>query len=176
MKALLLSILCLIGSFTSHAAEDAAVQVAREHLKSLVTANAESLKKSYAPEVVLMPGHEFLKPDYGLANDEERKVAVKVTCDALIAEIVKKAAGRPGPPQEKLDAMLSALRFEALEAKEGDLALEASDEVATPDGKLHFTIRNEDTVLKVVQPKGDFGLLHLRKADDRWVIVSEYLD
>jgi hypothetical protein len=176
MKAVLLSILCLLGASSIRAAEEESVQAARAHVKNIMSADSEGLKKSYALEVVLMPGHEFLKPDYGLANDEERKDAVKVTNIALIAAILKKTADRPMPQQEKLDALLGALRFELVAAKEGDLVLEPSDEVATPDGKLHFTIRKDDVVLKMVPPKGDFAVLHLRKSDDRWMVVSEYLD
>jgi hypothetical protein len=176
MKALLLSILCLLGTFTSHAAEEASVQAARAHVKNLMSADPEGLKKSYAPEVVLMPGHEFLKPEYGLADAEKRKDAVTVANEALIAAIMKKTAGRPMPPQEKLEALLGGLRFETVEAKEGDLVLDPSDEVATPDGKLHFTIRKDDVVLKMAPPKGDFALLHLRKTNEQWLVVSEYLD
>jgi hypothetical protein len=177
MKVLLLSLLLgLSGIFTAHAAEMEAVQAAKVHLKNILTNNAAGLQKSYAKEVTLMPGHEFTKPEYGLANDKARKEAVTVTREALVDAIAKKLMGRPKPPEEKLDAKLGSVQFEALESNEGDFAVDAADEAATSDGKFHFKITKNDVVLKVSPPNEDFAMLHLRKVDERWVIVSEYLD
>jgi len=179
MKTLLLTAQFLLTTLSCMAAGDEAVQAAKAHVGFLFAADFEHLGETYAKDVLLMPGHEFLKPQYGIAQDMERKLATSVESKRLIEVLKKKLDGRPKPAQDRVNARFARLKFESLPVAEGDFATEPTDNVATPDGKLHFTLVKGDVVLKVSPPKGDFGdflLLHLRSTNGKWQVVSEYLD
>ena len=174
MKTLPLLALVLLAPLCH--ADDAAIAIAKDHLKSTLTRDFKVLGKTYAPKVTLMPGHEFLKPEYGLAEAGDRSKAVELKRGKLIAAMKKDVAGQPARPLERVEEKLKTLRYEPLEIAEGDFATAPSDSVKTPDGKLHFAIKKGDVLLKVSPPRGDFVLLHLRKGDGGWQVVSEYLD
>ena len=168
---LTLAVLCQVGH-----ADKGAIEVAKTHLDSNLKWNFKKLSETYAPKVTLMPGHEFLKEEYGLAGAGGRDKGGEIDRDKLIAAMKKASADRRERPQERIDKLLKSLTYEVIETKEGDFATEASDPVGTPDGKLHFAIKKGDVLLKVAPPKGDFLLFHLRKKDGAWSVVSEYLD
>lgn len=176
MKTLLLAIPFFLSTLTCISAGEEATQAAKAHLGFLFSADFERLGETYARDVLLMPGHEFLKPEYGMAEDVGRRLAVKVESRTLIAAMRKKFEGKPKPAPERVNARLSVLKFETLEAAEGEYVIEPADDVATPDGKLHFPMVKGDRLLKVSPPKGDFLLLQLRAIDGKWQVVSEYLD
>ena len=134
------------------------------------------LAATYAPKVTLMPGHEFLKAEYGMAGDGARTAGAEVERDKLIAAMEKAAEGKPASPAERVDSLLEKMKFEVIGTKEGNFGIAPSDPVGTPDGKLHFEVKKGDVLLKVSPPKGDFLLLQLRQTDGIWRIVSEYLD
>ncbi|MGI9244009.1 MAG: hypothetical protein ACR2RV_24645 [Verrucomicrobiales bacterium] len=174
MKILLtftLAILCQIGH-----ADEGAIDVAKTHLDSNLKGDYKKLTKTYAPKINLMAGHEFLKEEYGLAGAGGRAKGGEVERGKLIEAMTKASADRPERPQERVEKMLKSLRYEVIEVQKGDFVTEASDPVGTPDGKLHFSIKKGDVLLKVSPPKGDFLLLHLRKKAGEWSVVSEYLD
>ncbi len=176
MKALLLlSLLFFSGTLASRADEEESVKACRAHLKNIFTGNAEALEKSFAAEVTLMPGDEFLDPDYGFAKDKDRKESAKVTGKALTQALLKKVDSEGKPPQEEMDKLFATLKFEPLEVKEGDFPVEPSEKVETPDGKLHFKVVKDDVIFKVGPPEEKTVLLHLRKVDGHWVVVSEFL-
>ena len=61
----------------------------------------------------------------------------------------------------------------------GSRASRKHDLVKTPDGKLHFMIKDGDILFKVgpAKPrKGDFLLFQLRPLGGSWKVVAEYLD
>lgn len=176
MKTLLLSIQILCAALPCVSANDAATPAAKAHLKHLFSGDTVELAKSYAGEVLLMPGHEFLKPEYGIATDAQRKKATQVKNTVLVAAIGKKIGGRPSPPVEKINEKLDALTFTTLDASAGDFTTEPTDSVATADGKLHFAVVKGDRIIKIAPPKGDFLLLQLRPIGDKWQVVAEYLD
>jgi hypothetical protein len=72
--------------------------------------------------------------------------------------------------------VLETLKYEVLKVKAGKVQVDPTDPVGTPDGKLHFEVKEGDVLLKVSPPKGDFLYLHLRKVNGTWLIVSEYID
>lgn len=183
-KLLILVTYLIGGHFLSAASNDSAaggntpsaIKSGKEHVRHVLSADLDGLKNTMAPMVTLMPGHEFLKPEYGFAKDPKRSVAAKVERKKLIEIFSKKMKGRAQPPKEKIDGKMKVLKFENLPIVVGDFATDPSDGVATPDGKLHFQTREGDVVLKVSPPKGDFLLLHLRLVDGKWRVVSQYLD
>jgi hypothetical protein len=175
MKMLLLIILKLTVAVCPAFGNEAAVATAKLHLKATLTGDAASLGNSYAAEVRLMPGHEFLKPSHGFTTDAQRKTATVVASDKLIAAIKRETEAQPRKP-ERIEAMLKSITLASLEVREGDFAVAPSDPVNTEDGKLHFQIVKGDLLLKVSPPKGDFFLLQMRSVDGKWRVVAEYLD
>jgi hypothetical protein len=175
MMKTLLSLSLLLLAQLCHA-DEAAVNTARIHLSSYLKGDHTKLSETYAPKVALMPGHEFLKEEYGLNESGDRAKGAEVERDKLIAAMVKVSADRPARLPERIDEMLETLSYEPIKIEEGDFVTDSSDPVGTPDGKLHFSIKNGDVLLKVSPPKGDYLLLHLREKDGKWRVVSEYLD
>lgn len=155
---------------------DEPVDAAKLHIGSILNADFSKLEGSYASQVTLMPGHEFLKPKYKLTESEGRKEATKVDRKKLIDAMTKSIEGKPKRPADRITSLLESLKFEALKTTEGDFATESSDPVKTTDGKLHFKVEKSDVILKVAPPKGDFLLLQMRNIEGKWRIVAEYLD
>lgn len=172
----LFAILCFLTFAQFSLADEQGIATAESHLGNLLRGDIPELSKSYAAKVLLMPGHEFLKTDYGLAKDGDRAIGLEVDRGKLVATMKQAAAERRKRPAERINKFLATVRYEVLKTKVGDFATDAADPVGTPDGKLHFTIEKGDLLLKVAPPKGDFLYLHLRKLDDEWRVVSEYLD
>jgi len=172
----LLTILSFIAFVQFCSADEQAIATAKSHLSSNLKSDVEELNKSYSPKIMLMPGHEFLKEEYGLAEPGGRATGLEVERGNLLAAMKKAANGRPERRADRIEKLLATLRYQVIEAEAGDFITAPSDPVGTPDGKLHFAIKAGDVLIKVSPPKGDFILLHLRKHDGAWKIVSEYLD
>jgi hypothetical protein len=172
---LLLVILPYIALMQFSCANEQSIAGAKLHLSNILKTNFTALEKSYASSVTLMPGHEFLKQKHGLAKDGRSKELI-ANKKKLIVAMKTASASRPARPVERIDKLLKSLKYELIKTGEGDFITDASDPVGTADGKLHFLIKKDDVLLRVSPPKGDFILLHLRKIDGVWKVVSEYLD
>lgn len=137
---------------------------------------------SYAKTVKLMPGHEFLKPEYNIekAKAGGRNVAIELSAKELIDLNLAKAQAKKLPPKkERMLQIINSFTFSNLEIKPGNFAIKPSDPVATPDGKLHFEILKGDKLIKLAPPKGnDFILFQMRQDQPtgKWKIVAEYID
>jgi hypothetical protein len=168
----------LLSALTLSAAEESAtaIDAARSHLGAFLRADAEKLEASYAPQVTLMPGHEFLKPSYGLTEKEGRNEATRVERGKLVEAISDAAKEQPERPAGKISALIESLAFTVVETREDQAAIAPADPVGTADGKLRFDIKQGDVVVKAAPQKGDFILYHLRSENGAWHIVSEYLD
>lgn len=166
----------LAAAPTQAIADDEAAEAGTTHLDSLLNGDYAALAGTYADKVVLMPGHEFLKDEYGLAGPKGRDEAVAVERATLLEKMNAADAGRKQRTADERVALMKSLTFTVLEVAAGDFATEASDPVGTADGKLHFMIREGDVLLKVAPPKGDFLLFQLRQIGDGWRVVAEYLD
>jgi len=153
-----------------------AVEAARKHLRAFLACDPETLKATYAPKVELMPGHEFLKDQYALTAPGGRARGATVERDKFIAAMRKASANHPPRPAERIDEMLKTLTYDTLKTAAGRFVTDSTDPVGTQDGKLRFTIKKGDVLLKVSPPKGDFLLLHLRREEGTWSVVSEYID
>lgn len=171
----LITVSLLLFTQLCHADEDA-ITTAKAHLAHILKSDFENLSETYTAKIALMPGHEFLKAEHGLAAAGARATGAKVDRKKLIAAMKKASAERPARAVERIERMLESLKYESIGVKEGDVAIDPSDPVETADGKLHFTIKKGDVLLKVTPPKGDFLLLHLRKVDTAWKVASEYID
>ena len=156
--------------------DQAQIAVAKQHVYGIMKRDFDSLAETYDLAVLLMPGHEFLKPSYGFAEDENRSKAMIVDRNKLIEKMQEIAKSLPEVPTEKLEAVMKDLKFAKEDVSEKDAAVVPSDPVATPNGKLSFPFTKGDAVIKVSPPRGDSMLLHLRLTDGKWKVVSEYLD
>lgn len=154
----------------------APVAAAKRHLRAFLRGDAETLKTSYAANVQLLPGHEMLKDEYGLAEAGARATGATVARDKLAASIAEVMAKIGGFSEETLDQILETMKYEPLPVTKGEVVTDASDPVQTADGKLHFTTEPGDILLKIAPPEGDFFLLQLRKIDGEWAVMAEYID
>ena len=174
MKTLIKIILIFISPLCN--ADESSLESAKAHLEGNFGRDYRILHATYAPRVTLMPGHEFLKKEYGLSGEAGRAQSLEVKSAKLIAAMQKAEEGKPARPAERVAAMLETLKYEVINVDEGSVEVVPSDPVGTPDGKLHFQVKKGDILLKVSPPKGDFLILHLRKIEGTYRIVSEYLD
>ena len=154
---------------------DIAVQAAREHVRNFLEGDFNKMEKTYAKQIILMPGNELLKAKYGLAGANGEKEAITVDRTKLLGTM-KKSLPRPLIAANIVDKVFEAYRFEPLKTKVGDFATVPPDPVETPDGKLHFTIADGDVLFKVGPEKGDFMLFQFRQIEGKWQVVAEYLD
>ena len=169
MKTLTITITALLMLAGALLANDQAVDASKPHLDAVLRSDFKKLENTYASKVILMPGHEFLKTEYGLTAEPGRSKATEVERAKLIQAMTKAAEGRPVRPAAEIATLMESLEFEVLNAPVGDFV--------APDSKLQFTIKEGDVLVKAAQPKGgDFILLQLREEEGAWRVVAEYLD
>jgi len=149
---------------------------AQKHLRAFLTGDVKTLAKTYAPDVRLMPGHEMLKEEYGLAQAGARATGAAVARDKLVPAIGGVMTRTGGFSEETLDKLLKMMTYKPLKIKDGKVVTDSTDPVQTADGKLHFQTESGDVVLKIAPPEGDFLLLQLRQVDGAWMVVAEYID
>ena len=156
-----------------------AVRITKNHVRNLFQSKFDDLTPNYAPQVRLMPGHEFLKPEYDLTTNADALHEGATVNPAKLVAVMKKAFKEPIVEPEFLEKLLDLYDFEILDTKAGDFSTPPPDPVKTPDGKLHFMIREGDLLFKVgpAKPrKGDFLLFQMRPLEGSWKLVAEYLD
>ena len=105
---ILLSILTLITFVQFCSANEQAIASAKSHLSNNILNNSDGLTKSYAQRIMLMPGHEFLKEKYGLAEPGGRARGLEVARGDLLAAMKKAAEGRPVRPASAPGAAAAA--------------------------------------------------------------------
>ena len=171
-----ISILSIAKNVESTVIGVSAESSAKGYIKSFFFGDAEALSNTHSAKVYLMPGHEFLKEEYELAKEKDYNTGLEVSKEKLLAVMEKSFPKRKKMPEDKVLEMLNSLSFKVIETTAGDFATDPSDPVGTPDGKLHFQIKEGDALVKVSPPKGDFLLLHFRKEAEKWLVVSEYID
>jgi hypothetical protein len=128
----------------------------------------DTLESSLAEEIILLPGHEYLKKEYGINPSGDRDKQMKVSRGKLIDldQTVWKAL--PDAKKQKIADMLekSVYTFVA-----------ASGELTDAGGRLKLPTRSGDVVMKVQpKPTGDFLLYVLRRLDGQWKVVMDYTD
>ncbi len=153
-----------------------ATRVVQAHVRSLFEGRIEKMVRNYHHRLRLMPGHDMLRAGHGIVPVDARDEGRVVDSAQLIAALKKMFGDRPLVPPQHLEKLLKMYAFEILETKPGPFA---TDPVKTPDGKLHFMIKDGDILFKVgpAKPrKGDFLLFQLRPLEGSWKVVTEYLD
>jgi len=155
-----------------------ATEVAAGHVRSFMEGKFDKMTDSYAAKVRLMPGHEMLKAEYGLAGEGARTTGATVDRAKLLGASMKAFGGRPVVPPDVLEKLLTAFEFQVLGPGLGDHGVDSPDPVDTPDGKVHFIIKQGDVLLKFAPKngKGDFLLFQLRQVAGGWRVVAELLD
>ena len=169
------AVLCS-GSFAQTEETDkAAVSLAaKNHFRAVLAQDWVELEKNYADEILLMPGNELLKKKQG---DFDPSKPVKVKRSELLTLLRESFTGREPMAADRIDSLLNLFEYQILDANLGDYAIEPADPVKTADGKLHFTMKSGDYLVKAVPKKGgDFLLMQFRDSAEQWKIVAEYLD
>ncbi len=156
-----------------------AVRFMKNHVTKVFQSRFDDLARNYGPRIRLMPGHELLKPEHALIrNANARHEGATVDSADLIAAL-KRSFKEPIVEPELLGQVLDRYAFEILDTEAGDFSTPPADPVRTPDGKLHFMMREGDLLFKVgpAKPrKGDFLLFQIRSVKGSWKLVAEYLD
>lgn len=159
--------------------KDGAIHCMKNHVRKLFQSRFDDLARNYGPQVRLMPGHDLLKPEYALTRNANALHEGATVDSAELIAAMKMAFKKPIVEPEFLEKLLKLYDFEILDAKTGDFSTPPADPVKTPDGKLHFMIREGDLLFKVgpAKPrKGDFLLFQMRPVKGSWKLVAEYLD
>ena len=156
-----------------------AVHITKNHVRNLFQSRFDDLARNYGPQVRLMPGHDLLKPEYALTRNANALHEGATVDSAELIAAMKRAFKKPIVEPEFLGQVLNRYAFEILDTEAGDFSTPPADPVKTPDGKLHFMIREGDLLFKVgpAKPrKGDFLLFQMRPVKGSWKLVAEYLD
>ena len=169
------AVLCS-GSFaqTAETEKEAVALAAQDHFRAVLAQDWVELEKDYADEILLMPGNELLKKKQG---DFDASQPVNVERSELLTLLRASFKGREPMDADRIASLLNLYDYQILDTHVGDYAIEPGDPVETADGKLHFTIKPGDYLVKAVPKKGgDFLLMQFRDSAEQWKIVAEYLD
>ena len=141
------------------------------------TGDKKALEDFYADEVLLLPGHEYLKARYGFNPSGDRSKAKTIAKKELIKLDAKLAEKLSEEDCKDLIEFLKKSRFTFTVAKGEKTQMDPSDPVETPDGKLTLPTKKGDVIVKIQpEPKADYLLYVLRKDKDRWKVVADYTD
>ena len=148
----------------------AAIETAKIHVRSIILHINGGAPKGvkYAPKVQLLPGHELVKDKFQLAPAGARAKGAVAARDKLIPAMAKVQVVRQ-KQLEKMEQLLKTLKYTPMKTKEWAFVINA-------DGKLHFTIKKGDILLKISPPRGNFMLLQMRLQKGNWAVVAEYID
>jgi hypothetical protein len=128
----------------------------------------EILESSLAEEIILLPGHEFLKKEYGINPSGDRRKQATVSRGKLIDLDQTAWKALPDAKKQKIPDMLEKSVY---------TFVVAAGELADAGGRLKLPTRPGDVVMKVQpKPTGDFLLYVLRRLDGQWKVVMDYTD
>ena len=130
--------------------EGAPEKICQRYLQSVLESDAKSLTQCLADHVILLVGHEFLNPRYGLATDSNRGKSTTVKRDDFLSVVKNSTRARGHSDVEKL---LTSLKYEEIEVTPGVVKL--PDPVSSHDGKVHISVKKGDRLFKVTLPKSD---------------------
>ena len=159
---------------TEETLRESVTAAAKKHMRALLEFDEDQLKKTYADEVVLMPGNELLK---GSLNSPQRSKPELISRDDLLKRLMGKFGNRKLMDPHQIEQFMALIKFKILEVDEGDFALDPPDPVATSDGKLHFKVEAGDFVIKAgPEKRGDFLVFQFREIDNHWKVIADVLD
>lgn len=128
----------------------------------------DTLESSLAEEIILLPGHEYLKKDYGINPSGDRSKQMKVSREKLIDLDQTGWEALPDSKKQKIPDMLQKSVY---------TFVVASGELAEAGGRMKLPTRSGDVVMKVQpKPTGDFLLYVLQRLDGQWKVVMDYTD
>lgn len=157
--------------------EDEAEEFIKSHVGNLMSKDLSEVSNSYASNVQLMAGHEFLKPKFKLGTDDVRSTGARVDRKRLLDALKAVFATSRAKDPELVKKMVSGLNVTIIETEAGDFSVAPSDPATTKSGQLNFSIVPRDVLLKVsVSDHPDFMLFQVRRIDGTLRVVAEYLD
>ncbi len=140
-------------------------------------ADRESLANALAPEVLLLPGHEYLKAEYGLNPDGDRSKSIRVKRDKLIDLDVKVYTTFPAEKKAKIKELLAKSEYKFVIAERDGMTLNPHKPDDRENASLSIPTKQGDVVMIVLpKPKGDYALYVMRRIDGDWKIVMDYTD
>jgi hypothetical protein len=149
----------------------------RRFVMAKLDADRESLDNALAPEVLLLPGHEYLKAEYGLRPDGNRRTAISVKRDKLIDLDMKVYTTFPADKKAKARELLAKSEYKFVIAERDGMTLNPHNPDDQENASLSLPTKKGDVVMIVLpKPKGDYLLYVLRRIDGVWKIVMDYTD
>ena len=143
-------------------------KVMKDFLKAKFKGEAEAF---YMDEVILIPGHEYLKRQYGLSEDGDRSKALTVSSEKLV-KLDKENSKEI--PEEKLEGLFAKMAVTNTKiGEDGDYPLRGEDggrgaKVACKAGDV--------VVIAGFEGTNDILALLLRKSGDAWKVAGEMID
>jgi hypothetical protein len=125
------------------------------------------LESSLAEEIILLPGHEYLKKDYGINPSGDRDKQMKVSRGKLID--LDQTVWKALPDAKKIPDMLDKSVY---------TFVVASGESTEFGGQMKLPTLPGDVVMKVKPEQRDdnFMLYVLRRLNAEWKVVMDYTD
>ena len=125
----------------------------------------------YAEEIILIPGHEYLKAKFRVSEDGDRTKAVAVSKEKMVA-IDKAQIGVV--PLDRLDDLFDRFQITAV-------PIEADSEyfLGAEDGGPRPKVRckaGDVVVVAGIKGSDDIMALVFRRADDKWKVAAELID
>jgi len=156
--------------------EEDATKFIKTHIGNLMSRDLSEVSNSYASNVQLMAGHEFLKPKFKIGADDARSTGARVDRKRLLDALKAVFATSRAKDPEKVKKMVSGLNVAIIETEAGSFSVAPSDPLSTK-ANLFFSIVPRDVLLKVsASDHPDFMLFQVRRIDGTLRVVAEYLD
>jgi hypothetical protein len=147
------------------------------YLTAVLKHDVKDLELLYSDTVILLAGHEYLKPQYDL-SDKGREIPVTVRRAPYLAAVAK-APKRP-ITDEQLAQFLATMTHTVIADTPGLYSYAPDDggegDVESPTGGPHFLLVEGDRVVMIGPETGDAILVQVRIVDGDLRIVAEMLD
>jgi len=134
-------------------------QVGKAFVSAKFSANRESLVKAFAPDVLLLGGHEYLKKQYGISQTGDRMKPVAVKRDTLADLDVKVYSQFPKKKMEKIKQLLAQSDYRFIISNQDGIKLDPWTQKETGKRTRSLPTKKGDVVMVVLpEPKGDYLL------------------
>ena len=126
----------------------------------------------YLETVTLIPGHEYLKAQYGLSEDGDRSKPLTVPSEKIVKLDSDKGKAIP---DEKLDAIFAKMTVTNTQiGEDGDYPLKGED--GGKGGPSVACKAGDVVVIGGFEGTDDIMALVLRKSGDQWKVAGEMID
>lgn len=152
-------------------------QLGRRFVLAKFAADRESLVNAFAPDVLLLPNHEYLKPEYGLNPDGDRRKSINVKRDVIVDLDVKVYSTFPVEKKAKIKDALANCEYKFVITERVGTTLNPHELDDREQASLFIPTRQGDVVMIVLlKPKEEYCLYVMRKIDGVWKIIMDYTD